>query len=109
MKSISKLVALALALGASNLALAATATDGSAPPQGQMPGNMQQRMQQHMQQMDSNGDGNISKQEFLANCEKRFTKMDSNNDGQISPQEREQMKAKMMQHKTPMGSQPPAQ
>jgi len=105
MKSISKLVALALALGASNLALAATATDGSAPPQGQMPG----KMQQHMQEMDSNGDGNISKQEFLANCEKRFARMDSNGDGQISPQEREQMKAKMMQHKGPMGSQPPAQ
>jgi hypothetical protein len=109
MKSIRKLVALALALGASNLALAATATDGSAPPQGQMPGKMQQRMQQHMQEMDSNGDGNISKQEFLANCEKRFARMDSNGDGQISPQEREQMKAKMMQHKAPMGSQPPAQ
>lgn len=109
MKSISKLVALALALGASNLALAATATDGSAPPQGQMPGKMQQHMQQHMQEMDSNGDGNISKQEFLANCEKRFARMDSNGDGQISPQEREQMKAKMMQHKGPMGSQPPAQ
>ena len=109
MKSISKLVALALALGASNLALAATATDGSAPPQGQMPGKMQQRMQQHMQEMDSNGDGNVSKQEFLANCEKRFARMDSNGDGQISPQEREQMKAKMMQHKAPMGSQPPAQ
>ena len=104
MKSLSKLFASTLLLSISALSIAA---DGSTPTQGQMPmnGQMQQKMQQHMQQADTNGDGNISKQEFMANCEKRFQKIDANGDGQISQQERQQMKAQMMQHKGQMGGQ----
>lgn len=100
MKSMSKLIALTLALSASSLAMAAS--DTTPPP----PGQMKAQMQQHMKQVDTNGDGNISKQEFTASCEKRFEKMDTNGDGQISPQERQQMKTNwQQQHKGQMGGQ----
>lgn len=36
---------------------------------------------------DTNGDGMMSKAEFMAFHEKRFTEMDTNGDGQISPDE----------------------
>ncbi len=108
MKSLAKLIVSTVLLSVSALSIAA---DDSMPMQGQMPMNgqmkqqMQQKMQQHLKETDTNGDGNISKQEFLANCEKRFQKMDTNGDGQISPEERQQMKANMMQHKGQMGGQ----
>jgi hypothetical protein len=81
------------------------ATDSAVP--GQMPmreqGHMQGKQQEHMQQrikaMDTNGDGNISKAEFMANAEKHFAKMDSDADGQVTPQERSQLQQQRMQHK----------
>ncbi len=39
---------------------------------------------QMMQQMDTDGDGSVSKAEFLAGAEARFTKMDKNGDGVLT-------------------------
>jgi len=68
--------------------------------QGQMQGKMHERMQERMKAMDTNGDGNISKAEFMANAEKHFQKMDSNGDGQVSAQERSQMQQRKGQGDT---------
>ena len=95
MKLLSTLLACSVLLSASALSYAA---DETAP----MAGQMQQKMQQHMKETDTNGDGNISKQEFMAGCEKRFQKMDANGDGQITKEERQQMR---MQHKGQRGGQ----
>ena len=104
MKAMSKLIALTFALSASSLAMAAS--DTTPPPPGQMKPQMQEKMQKHLKEVDTNGDGNISKEEFMANCDKRFAKMDANGDGQITPEERQAMKAKWkQQHKGQMGGQ----
>lgn len=42
-----------------------------------------------LRSMDTNNDGNVSKQEFMAASESRFNKLDANNDGTISKQERD--------------------
>ena len=98
MKLLSTLLACSVLLSASALSYAA---DETAP----MTGQMQQKMQQHLKETDTNGDGNISKQEFMAGCEKRFQKMDANGDGQITKEERQQMRSQMMEHKGQMGGQ----
>lgn len=56
---------------------------------------------------DTNGDGTISKAEFLSHAEERFAKMDANGDGSISKEEgkaaredrRSNMKERMKQRK----------
>lgn len=45
-----------------------------------------------MNKMDSNGDGAISKDEFMAHAEKKFSKKDKNGDGVISEEEKKGMK-----------------
>ena len=49
---------------------------------------MKQKMQENLQQMDTNGDGVISKTEFMTQTESRFAKMDANGDGSIAQEER---------------------
>jgi len=48
---------------------------------------------------DADGDGVITKEEFMAGAEERFAKMDANGDGEITKDEaaeiREEMKEKM--------------
>jgi len=46
---------------------------------------------------DTNGDGSLSKEEFLAEKTKMFTKHDLNNDGKISKDENEKMVEDMRQ------------
>ena len=48
-----------------------------------------------MKKTDTDGDGNTSKAEFLAEAEARFTKMDKNADGVITPNEHEEMHEKL--------------
>jgi hypothetical protein len=42
----------------------------------------------HSPNADTDGDGMLSKAEFMAVQEKRFAEMDGNSDGKISPEER---------------------
>ncbi|OQX19315.1 MAG: hypothetical protein BWK76_04800 [Desulfobulbaceae bacterium A2] len=58
---------------------------------------MRQRMQERMRQLDANGDGSISKTEFMALAEQRFAKLDTNGDGQISKEERAAIAEKVRQ------------
>ena len=52
---------------------------------------------------DTNGDGVISKSEFLSHAEERFAKMDANGDGEVTKDEgkaaREAMKEKRKERK----------
>lgn len=50
---------------------------------------LRQKIQEHLQAMDKNGDGNISKEEFMTQAEARFSKMDANGDSQVSREESE--------------------
>ena len=56
-----------------------------------------QKMQERLQQMDTDGNGAISKSEFMAQAESRFSKMDSDGDGQITKEERSGMRDKFKQ------------
>jgi hypothetical protein len=40
-----------------------------------------------MERVDTDGDGQVSKAEFMAKHEEMFTKMDTNSDGFVSPEE----------------------
>lgn len=64
------------------------------------------KVEMMMQKADTNGDGMISKEEFMAKHEKRFTEIDTSGDGQLSKDEmqahREAMKAKRMERRDDM-------
>lgn len=55
-------------------------------------------MKEHHAKLDTDGDGNISKAEFLAGQEQRFNELDANSNGVIEKEEfqafREKMKGK---------------
>ncbi len=76
------------------LASAAAAHAETPPPApgGERPAHTS--MQDRFQQADTDGDGAISKGEFLAQAEANFAKMDGNGDGKITADEREAMKEK---------------
>jgi len=71
------LAALVLALGSG----AALAAEEGSKPEGGRPGG-------HMAKADTDGDGAVSKAEFLAVAEQRFASMDKNGDGKLTPDER---------------------
>lgn len=50
-----------------------------------------------LQQADSNGDGAISKDEFMSQAEKRFNALDNNGDGKLSPDEFAAMRGRFKQ------------
>lgn len=56
-----------------------------------------------LKEIDADGDGSVSKAEFMAFHEKRFGEMDANNDGKISKEEHEakraEWKAKMKERR----------
>ena len=59
-----------------------------------------------MAKADVNGDGMVSKEEFMATHEAKFDQMDANGDGNLSHEEmtaaRDQMREKMMEHRDDM-------
>lgn len=60
----------------------------SAPAAGQERGQMREGFRHHrgemMQRMDKDGNGSVSREEFLAGAAERFTKMDRNGDGVLT-------------------------
>lgn len=75
MKKILMVTAALVALGASP-ALAEHHEDGGSKKKGGM-----------FQKLDSNGDGSVSKSEFMERHEKKFEKMDADGNGEISKDE----------------------
>jgi Ca2+-binding EF-hand superfamily protein len=51
----------------------------------------------YLRSLDTNHDGRISREEYLAGSKKRFAKADTNHDGVISPQEAKAAKARMLE------------
>lgn len=61
-------------------------------------GQRLERLEDEMfKRMDTNGDGVISKQEFMDQAEKRFKRLDANGDGQITREELENAAQNMRQ------------
>ncbi len=56
------------------------------------------------EKFDVDGDGSITKEEFLKRHEERFTKVDSNSDGTLSKDEVEAMKAEMKEMRKKLGT-----
>ena len=75
--------ALSVALAFSSPALASGTENGAPARAERVPGK-------YLQKVDKDGDGAISKEEFLAHGEERFNKMDADKDGKVT---REEMKA----------------
>ena len=51
------------------------------------PAEVEKRAEERFKKSDINGDGTLSKEEFLARSEKRFAEIDTDHDGKISPKE----------------------
>jgi EF hand len=58
-----------------------------AQPPGPMGFRHPPRMARGLMALDTNNDGKISKDEYMAGCEQRFTRLDRNGDGYIEPDE----------------------
>lgn len=87
----------ALYLAAGILSLAswqALAADTAAPADAAAPGPMHEKGD-HWKKIDTNGDGVISHDEFMANSETRFKEMDTNGDGKLSKEELQAHREKM--------------
>lgn len=93
--TLRKLMLSALLLGAISVPAMAQDTPPGPGPEGGHPG------MDKMLNADTDGDGNLSKAEFLAVQEKRFAEMDTNGDGNVTKDEmkshRETMKAKFQE------------
>ena len=48
-----------------------------------------------MEKVDTNGDGLVSKEEFLAKHEEMFNKMDADGNGSLTPEEMKEARGKM--------------
>lgn len=64
------------------------------------------RHAQHLKEVDTDGDGKVSKTEFLAKAEKRFAEADANGDGFIVKEEHKAMRAKWKAKHPKMGKPP---
>ena len=89
----------------------------------QTPADLKTKAKEHMDAMDTNKDGRISKEEFMANCKgancsQRFDALDANKDGYLDKEEAQKMAAgakekagsfrEKMRNKNQPGQQPPA-
>ncbi|MCB1651771.1 MAG: EF-hand domain-containing protein [Alphaproteobacteria bacterium] len=95
MKKLLMLSAALMTLGA------ASAMAQPAPGEGPMHGGMKHEKGQMFQKHDLDGDGVVSKEEFLKQAEEKFAKIDTNGDGVISKEEaqaaHEKMREKMQE------------
>jgi Ca2+-binding EF-hand superfamily protein len=88
-----KTMILSLALGLVTLQPALAQDSGT----GDRREMFRQKMQERLQQMDTDGDGSLSKSEFMAQAEERFNKMDANGDGLITSDERAALRERLKQ------------
>jgi hypothetical protein len=62
------------------------------------PGNQDPQGKKWISKLDTNGDGKISKSEYLKACEDRFKAIDQDNDGFIDEKDQAAMEKKMEEH-----------
>jgi Ca2+-binding EF-hand superfamily protein len=94
---ITPMILALILIGVACLASAAESTEQS-----------QRGMMKRMWEMaDTDKDGRVSKNEFMAMSEKRFTALDANADGYMDENEREQAQARMRQHVAPVTNDDP--
>ena len=65
--------------------------------QAKMKTNAEKRSKRVMKRADSNGDGMITREEFLAQAEKRFARVDTDKNGAISMEELEVVRQKAIE------------
>lgn len=61
--------------------------------------HFRQKMQERIEAMDTDGDGAISLDEYLANAQVVFARLDLNGDGFVTVEEREQIRAKFKERR----------
>ena len=81
---------MALAVIGATLALAVPAQAEEQTQQRPGAGRMAGHRGEMMKRLDTNGDGAVSKEEFLAGANERFAKMDRNGDGKLTQEDRPQ-------------------
>ncbi|MBM7060436.1 EF-hand domain-containing protein [Pseudomonas sp. UL073] len=81
------------------LCLLGSSLTSFAADRGLLQERIQQQMQAHFKAMDSNGDGAISREEYLAQAEKQFQHLDSNGDGKVTPEEMAALRERMMERR----------
>ena len=80
----SKISKISMAVAVAALVLTAAPSWAEEAAGGRMGGRGGHNPGQMLQQMDTDGDGSVSKAEFVAGAEARFTKMDKNGDGVLT-------------------------
>ena len=81
------------------VAVLTTATALAAPTSDRAE-RFRQKMEERLQAMDTDGDGAISRQEYLQQAAERFARLDLNGDGLITVEEREQIRAQLLERRT---------
>ncbi len=79
MRNLSMMLVPALAAALLAIAGSVVAAEGS--------GSVPPRLLERLKAMDTDGDGAISKAEFLANAERRFQQLDTNHDDVVTAEE----------------------
>lgn len=93
-----KTLILTAALASSAIAGAAFAQTSPPPPAGQPP-----MYGKHHGHDDMNGDGVVTRDEFIAAATRRFDRMDTNHDGKLDQAERDAMRQRRMARSGDMG------
>jgi Ca2+-binding EF-hand superfamily protein len=81
------------------LVAALLASPGLVAAGGERAEQFRQKMDERLQAMDTDGDGAISREEYLTQAEQRFARLDLNGDGLISAEEREQIRTQVRERR----------
>jgi Ca2+-binding EF-hand superfamily protein len=87
------------ALGLLGLAISLVSAQSPAGTDTDRAERFHQKMQERIEAMDTDGDGSISLEEYLANAEKTFVRLDLDGDGYVTVEERDQIRAQFHQRR----------
>jgi Ca2+-binding EF-hand superfamily protein len=87
------------ALGLLGLSISLAAGQSLAGTDSERAERFRQKMQERIEAMDTDGDGAISREEYLANAERHFERLDLDGDGYVTAAEREQIRAELRERR----------